>query len=264
MEKSIVKSVFIGVVCILVGMLIGFNQHFLRANRSLMSRLLQEQDTLSRTQKELGYRLLKLENEGKELKEAFDDLKAKIPARPPEEDYSKVYQIDIAHSPVLGKKDAVVTITEFVDFQCPFCARFHPVVLEAQKAFPGKVNVVLKHFPLPFHQAAIPAAKAALAAGEQGKYWEMVDGLLKNNKDLTEKKFKELAKGLGLNVAKFMKDYTDKNTLWQTYIQEDMSLGEKSQVRGTPTIYINGRKTKARGIEGFKEEINKLLAEKKE
>src|SRR3989338_2850142 len=87
----------------------------------------------------------------------------------PDEDYSKAYEIPVAHSPVRGVKNAPITIVEFADFQCPFCSRFHTPILEVLKAYPDKVNYMLKNFPLPFHPEARPAAKAAFAAGEQGK-----------------------------------------------------------------------------------------------
>lgn len=180
----------------------------------------------------------------------------------PQEDYSQVYSIDIGHSPVLGNKDAAVTVVEFSDFQCPYSKKFHPELLEALKAFPPeKVNYVLKQFPLSFHPAALPAAKAAFAAGEQGKYWEMVEALFKADR-LSEDKIQEAAKGIGLNMKKFEKDYEGKDEVWEQYIQADKSLARQVSVRGTPTFFIGGRKTQARDTGGFKQEIEKALEEK--
>ncbi len=181
---------------------------------------------------------------------------------PPQEDFNTAHDIAVAHSPVIGAKDAPVTIVEFADFQCPFCARFHPPVNEVLKAFPGKVNYILKNFPLSFHPQARPAAKAAFAAAEQGKYSEMLEALLENGRDLSEEKFKVLAEEIGLDVEKFMKDYTEKDAQWEEYIQKDMALASKVGVRGTPTFYINGRKTRARDFESFKREINQILENK--
>src|SRR5262249_8209085 len=110
--------------------------------------------------------------------------------QPPAEDFNKVYTIDIGQSPIDGKKDAPVTIVEFSDFQCPFCARFWPPVKDVLKAYPDKVKLVIKNFPLSFHPNARPAAKLALAANEQGKYYEMVDLLLQNGGDVSEGKVK--------------------------------------------------------------------------
>ncbi len=88
------------------------------------------------------------------------------PMAPPQEDLSKVYEIPVDDSYIQGKKDAPISIVEFVDFQCPFCARFYPPVAETLKAYPNDVNYIIKNFPLSFHPQAKPAAKAALAAGE--------------------------------------------------------------------------------------------------
>jgi len=184
---------------------------------------------------------------------------AERPSGPPPEDYTKQHTIEVGSSYVRGKKDAPVTITEFLDFQCPFCARFHPAILEVLKAYPDQVNYVLKNFPLSFHQQARPAAKAAMAAGEQGKYWEMADLLIENHGQLSEDKFKELAKQIGLNVDKFMKDYTEKDEEYDNIINDDMRLGQQVDVRGTPTFYINGRKTMSRNLAGYKREIDALL-----
>ena len=187
------------------------------------------------------------------------------PAQPPQpqgEDFSKVYNIPQDHSPLKGKKSAPVTIVEFVDFQCPFCARFHAPVVETLSAYPDKVNYILKNFPLSFHPQSRPAAKAALAAGEQGKYYEMVDALLENNTRLSEETFKELAGKLGLNVKNFLKDYKDKDAQWEQYIQADMKLADQVDVRGTPTFYINGHKTNARDLQSFKQEIDGILNKK--
>jgi len=182
-----------------------------------------------------------------------------IPQGPPPEDYTTVHEMPVAHSPVIGNKKAPVTIVEFVDFQCPFCARFHTPVVEAAAAYPGKVNYIIKNFPLSFHSQAKPAAKAAFAAGEQGKYSEMADVLLENGNNLSEETFEKLAKDLGLNVKKFLADYKEKDAQWERYIQEDTALGSRVGVRGTPTFYINGRKTNARDLNAWKREIDKIL-----
>jgi len=179
--------------------------------------------------------------------------------QPPSDEYTKVHQIDVGRTFIKGKKDAPVTIVEFSDFQCPFCARFYPFINEILAAYPDKVNFVLKNFPLSFHPQAKPAAKAALAAGEQGKYYEMVDLLLQNNQNLTDDNFKVLAKQLKLDVKKFTDDYTKKDAQWEDLIKADLDLGQKVDVRGTPTFYINGRKTMARDLNGFKQEIDALL-----
>lgn len=215
-------------------------------------------------QRGLEQRMVALEKKIDGLVLSLKNLPKGSPQRqgPPPEEYTKVHRIDVVHSPVRGNKNAPITLVEFVDFQCPFCAKFHPVLDEVLAAYPKKVNYVLKNFPLVFHKQAKAAAKAAFAAGEQGKYWEMAELLLKNNKELTEEKFQEFAKDIGLNVKKFTQDYKNKDKEWERRILADMQLGQKVQVRGTPTFYINGRKTRSRDLAGFKREIDKLLKKK--
>src|SRR5208283_5048017 len=120
----------------------------------------------------------------------------------PEEDMNKVYNIDPGASAIIGKKDAPVTITEFSDFQCPFCSRFYSVIKDVLAAYPDRVRVVIKNFPLPFHPNARPAAKLALAANEQGKYQGMMESLLSNGGDVSDDKIKGYAKDLGLDYNK--------------------------------------------------------------
>jgi protein-disulfide isomerase len=184
---------------------------------------------------------------------------APAPQMPPQEDYNKVYDIDISKSYVHGKKTAPVTIVEFSDFQCPFCGRFHAPVQETLKAYPNDVKYVIKNFPLPFHPNARPAAKAALAAGEQGKYFEMADALFENQTELSPDKYKELAQKIGLNVKQFEKDLAEKDAKFEGIIAADMQQVNDVDVRGTPTFFINGKKTMARDAATFKQEIDKIL-----
>ncbi|HAH19976.1 MAG: hypothetical protein A2Y00_08980 [Omnitrophica WOR_2 bacterium GWF2_43_52] len=264
MEKNYVKTGLVILTSIVLGVFIGMGVMALQVKHGAVNTLFEQQKEINEAFGKLEERLVTLEKQGDDFSSTLKKLRSELPQRPPPEDYAKVYPIDIAHSPILGQKDAPITIVEFVDFQCPFCARFHPLILEAVKLYPDKVKAVLKNFPLPFHQQAKSAAAAAFAAGEQGKYWEMANELLKNHTDLSEKRFKELAKGLGLNVAKFLKDYSEKKAIWSDYIEKDMKLGGKVEVRGTPTIYINGCKTRARDLESFKKAIEESLSIKKQ
>ncbi len=223
--------------------------------------------TLIQKQQQLDTRLTSIESEWRGFKMAFQrgfgnaGPGAGAPQAPqePQEDYTTVNEIPIGNTPVFGKKDAPVMIVEFMDFQCPFCGRFHPAAIEAAKAYPGKVSFMIKNFPLSFHPNARPAAKAALAAGEQGKYFEMAELLVKNQQVLSEDKYKEFAKELGLNEQKFWDDYKNKDAEWEKTIQADLELGSKVGVQGTPTYYINGRKTMARDLDSYKREIDQIL-----
>jgi len=184
------------------------------------------------------------------------------PQQPPAEDMNKVYDIPVGVSTVMGKANAPITITEFSDFQCPFCARFYPAAKEVLAAYPDQVRLIVKLFPLSFHPNARPAAKLALAANEQGKFQGMMEALLANGGDVSDAKIKEYAQSLGLDYNKLMADYKNEDAQWEKQIQDDMQLGAAVDVRGTPTFYLNGKKTNSRDIHSFKAEIDPILAGK--
>ncbi|MGZ5959434.1 MAG: DsbA family protein, partial [Myxococcaceae bacterium] len=98
------------------------------------------------------------------------------PSRPRLAD-STVFRLPIEDSPVRGPADALVTLVEFSDYQCPYCRQAHATVTQVEKKYAGKLRLVMKQYPLPFHPQARPAALAAIAAGMQGRYWEMHDRL---------------------------------------------------------------------------------------
>ena len=180
----------------------------------------------------------------------------------PTEDPNKIYTIDLTGAPLKGDPEATVTIVEFSDIQCPFSQRFHPVFAEAVEAYPTGVNYVFKNFPLSFHPEAKPAIKALLAAKEQGKYWEMLEFLMQNGKELSAEKYKELAGQLELDLVKFENDLKEKESEYEALIQKDVEQAASANVRGTPTFYINGKKTSARTVEDIKKEIDSLLEKK--
>jgi protein-disulfide isomerase len=177
--------------------------------------------------------------------------------------------IPIGDSPVLGKATAPITIIEFSEFQCPYCARGSKTMKEILEKYPNDVKVVFKHFPLAFHKQAADASKVALAAGEQGKFWEMHDKLFENQKQLKGKSpadMKEfgagLAKQIGIDVNKFKKDFD--NDKWDEIIKRDQALGKKLSVRGTPHFFVNGERVKgAQPAAKFEEIIKKQLEEAK-
>ena len=187
---------------------------------------------------------------------------AAAPARPAV-DPNTVYQLPVASSPVRGPKDAKVTIVEFADFQCPFCAQAQPLVDQVLQKYPKDVNYVYKQFPLPatMHPNALPAAKAALAAGKQGKYWEMHDLLFKNSRELGADKLEEYAKQLGLDVAKWKADMSAPDV--QQQIDAEMKLGQTAAVSGTPSFFVGGKRVMNRSVDGFSEMIDTQLKDKK-
>ena len=202
-------------------------------------------------------RLAKLEAGGAVA--AAGGARPPMPQQPPMPDPNIIHEIPLAHSVPGGAKSGKVVITEFVDYQCPFCSRFHDPMIEAAKAYPDKVTYVLKHYPLSFHPQAKPAAKAALAAGEQGKFWEMTDHILKNQQGLNDQAYEGFAQAIGLNVEKFKTDLKNKDADYEKTIQRDLELGGTVGVRGTPSFYINGKVSNARDAATWKTEIDNLL-----
>ena len=104
-------------------------------------------------------------------------------------------KVEVGNAPTRGPKNAPITVVLFSDFQCPFCGRVEPSIVELEKAYPGKVRVAWKNFPLSFHNNAKPAAEAALAAHEQGKFWQMHDILFKNQQALSAAGSREVRQG---------------------------------------------------------------------
>jgi protein-disulfide isomerase len=123
--------------------------------------------------------------------------------------------------------------------------------------YPEKVKVVFKNFPLRNHKFAGPAAMAAMAANEQGKFWEFHDLIFENYKKLSEKKFQEVALALDLDMDRFEADR--KNQKIKQQVQGDMRDGQRAGVRGTPTVLVNGRLLKNRTPQGFRQLIDRLL-----
>ena len=149
------------------------------------------------------------------------------------------FKVPLGNAAVEGAGDAKVTIVEFSDFQCPFCSRVVPTVKQIQKAYGKDVRVAFKNNPLPFHPNAGPAAQAALAAGKQGKFWEMYDKLFGNQQALSKESYDKWAKELGLDVAKFDKDF-DSDAI-KAQIKAEQAEAAKSGANGTPAFFLNGR-----------------------
>lgn len=126
--------------------------------------------------------------------------------------------------------------------------------------YPKDVKLVLKNFPLPMHPFARKAASAALAANNQGKYWEFSSKLFENNSSLSDDKIQDIARQLGLDMGKFNRDLTDASI--QSLINKDMSDAEKVPVQGTPTIFVNGKALRNRGPNEFQEMIETELKRK--
>ncbi|MBI4817384.1 MAG: thioredoxin domain-containing protein [Deltaproteobacteria bacterium] len=172
-----------------------------------------------------------------------------------------------ASAPTKGPNAPLVTIVEWSDFECPFCKRVIPTVKQVMDAYGDKVAIQFRHQPLSFHKSAMPAAKAAVAAHKQGKFWEMHDLMFNNSPALSAEDLERYARQAGLDVNKFKADMEDPST--QAIIQKDMDDGSKYGARGTPTFFVNGVPVRgAQPFESFKATIdkeielaNKLIAE---
>ena len=176
---------------------------------------------------------------------------------------AEVYKVPVGNAYQKGPDDALVTIVEFSDFQCPFCGRVLPTLEKIEETYGDDVRVAFRHQPLPFHRQAPLASEYALAAGEQGKFWEMHDKLFANQKALAPENLKSYAKELGLDQAKI--DAFIESGKGKKMIQEDQALARQVGANGTPAFYINGVKLSgAQPFETFKRLIDaeKARAEK--
>jgi protein-disulfide isomerase len=201
---------------------------------------------------------VKLSNENKA--KAPDAKDAKRDARPKADDKT-VYKVEVGDSAVKGAPDALVTIVEFSEFQCPFCSRVLPTIEQVMKEYQGKVRVVFKHRPLPFHKRAMPAANFALEAraqkGDEG-FWKAHDLLFKNQKALEDADLEKYAAELGLDVAK-VKTAISTNK-YGSVIATDQELADDVEAGGTPHFFINGRRlTGAQPFDAFKKVIDEEL-----
>ena len=172
--------------------------------------------------------------------------------------------VSIGEAPAKGPDDAKITMFEFSDFQCPYCGRSQATINQIYNKYKGNIKVVFKHLPLSIHAKAKPAARAAMAAGEQGKFWEYKLKLMAtmqnwgggNEKAL----FTQYAKELNLDIKKFEED--QKKESFGKIIADDMAVAQKIGARGTPTFVINGVIVRgAQPLKHFEKVIEKLLNE---
>jgi protein-disulfide isomerase len=176
-------------------------------------------------------------------------------------DPNKVYDIPAGDSPFKGPANAPVVLTEFADFQCPFCGQVPSLMDQVLKAYPKEVKFVYKEFPLTsIHRNALNAARAAVSAQKQGKFWEMYAKLFANQRALSPDNLKQYAQAIGLDVDKFEKDMASPEV--QKQIDDDVKLAQEVQVRGTPTLFLNGKRVMNRSFEGIKEMIDLALRQK--
>ncbi len=169
-------------------------------------------------------------------------------------------QLPVGGDYVRGNPQAAVTIVAFGDFQCPFCSRVQQTLDQVLVAYPNDVRIVWKHNPLPFHREAPLASQAALAAGEQGKFWEYHDLLFQRQGKFQRPALVQYAQELNLDVTRFKADLDSGR--FQAQIDRDKALAQSIGVHGTPNFFINGIKLSgAQPLARFKALIDTELTE---
>lgn len=182
-----------------------------------------------------------------------------------EEPVAPSIKIEIGDDPVIGNKDAKVVIVEFTDYECPYCRKMQPDADQIKKEFKGKIAWVVKDFPLDFHPASKKAHMAANCAKEQGKFYEYHKEIFRKSKDgrmsadVSIKRLEEIAQNIGLDYSKFQECWNDKDGSIEKEIEDDIEYGASVGVRGTPSIFINGKKAKSWQYPVMKEAIEKEL-----
>jgi protein-disulfide isomerase len=170
--------------------------------------------------------------------------------------------VDPSISHIKGNPDAAVTLVEYSDFQCPACAQAEPVVKDILNEFGDSIRFEYKHYPLPMHPLAVPAARAAEAAGQQGKFFEFHDMLFEKQKTWTNSPnpnalFVQYAEELGLDVQKFRQHMNA--SLLSDRIEADKKEGVGLQISGTPTFFLNGEKVDLQAL-GTMDKFYELVA----
>ena len=151
----------------------------------------------------------------------------------------EVYTIALGTSPQKGRSDAPVTLVVFTDFECYYCSTWAQTLDALHKAFPTEVKIIFKNYPIPYHKNSELAALAALAAGEQGKFWEMHDLLFMKQNALGYENLLGYAKTLGLEEVKFQKAL--ESAKLKSLLEQDTAQGKTLGVQNIPTTFINGR-----------------------
>ena len=180
------------------------------------------------------------------------------PGRP---DPARTYRAEITGAPVRGAKNALVTIVQFSDYQCPFCSRVEPTLARILTEYQGQVRVAWRDLPLKFHSHAKSAAIAARAAGRQGKFWQMHDRLVAGQEEqdgLSPASQMKYAEELGLDMEVFKADVEGEELVRE--VEEDAAMAARLGVEGTPGFFINGKfLSGAQPFETFKSKIDEEL-----
>jgi len=165
---------------------------------------------------------------------------------------------------VKGEESALLTIIEYLDFECEACRVYYPITKQLKEEYKDKVRFVVRYFPLPGHKNSMTSALAVEAAGKQGKFWEMHDILYEKQKEWGEKFvadpsiFEEYAKQIGLDMEKYKSDINTQEV--KDRINRDKEEAVSLGIQGTPTFFINGERIpNPKGYEDFKSIIDGLM-----
>ena len=140
---------------------------------------------------------------------------------------------------IQGPATALVTLVEYGDYECPYCAQAYMITKEIQERLGSKLRFVFRNFPVTkIRPHAYEAALAAEAAAAQGKFWEMYDYLFKHGQATTDDNLRRSAASLGLNLTRFDREFLDR--MYRSHVDEDIQSGKSSGVKNTPTFFING------------------------
>jgi len=168
-------------------------------------------------------------------------------------------KVEAAGRPTRGTASAPIEMIEFSDFQCPFCLSAFPTVQRVLSTYGDKIRFTYRHYPLPNHPNARPAAEAAACAAEQNKFWEYHDRLFQNQGKLSAADLKQHAADLGLDAAAFNACVDSRK--FQQDVETDIAAGNAVGVNGTPAFFINGRGLSgAQPFDAFKRVIDEELA----
>lgn len=146
--------------------------------------------------------------------------------------------IDLTDAPCLGPADAKVTLVEFADYECPYCAAAAPILHQAVQENP-QVRLCFQHFPLPTHDNAFSAAQAAVYAHRHGKFWELHELIFRNQQRLSSQVIKDLVQQVGLDPQGLVKAVADDELA--PVVEKQRAQGRALGITGTPTIFVNGR-----------------------
>ena len=207
---------------------------------------------------ELQRRVAELEKSQLELRNRYVMLEDRLNAVLGESDAQRVYEIPAGTSPVRGNPDAPLTLIVFGDYQSDSGARAQYALNRLLEAYPRELRLVYKHFPLRTqHPQAHDAALAAVAAGRQGRFWEMHELLFRNSRVLQPSLYTLLANQIGLDLTAFERDRT---SLWALErLSDDEKDAVKVEVRGVPELYLNGRRLQTWRYDYLKAQVDRLL-----